>query len=939
MKTEDHQKSPSFVRYVFLAGVSASIAMLFFVLCASAELITPQTPFGVDSFIEMDDTEAREMIAAWGEDLIFVKGALGPRIDQARSVLFFQLAFVILAPLTLLAGCIWIISGCAAGSWLRKIGIGIAILQPAAAVLGLLENLEIRKIMSGAAEAGNHELAYATWWAKIALASLATLYIVAGFVSWRVREQQNAGVKNVTRGFLNLLFLERIPLIFLLVMQALAVLGAIGGSTFQNAMITESVPEMVILAGQIVGCAVISYFSLWSIWSVASHRFGIKLAGTAVDSAYQAKNRITAALLLSLPLLTVVVYRNEFGKDGTSDPVLASLAALIGVIVSLATYSVARITLANSLNRLLSKMGIVRLISRLLGDDCESDASGARSRAHSISLATAILLGALYITGYYVLHPETGIEAVRDVVSPLAYVLGLLVLLSVVLSGLTLMLDRYRLPLLISLVIWSIGVYWLKSSDHYFTIYRSQDGAREPAAFKTAVQARLDRQKTGDSASGEPKKVVTLVCASGGGIQAAAWTAQVLTGLSSPEWDDPDEFSDRFSRSIHLISSTSGGSVGSLQYLESIDRSTGLPRQEALEQVVDSASAPSLREVFWGLTYPDFLRVFSPVRLWNPNTDRAWAVEQAWGLSADQVWGSEQGPRAGRISEWMTQTEAGTLPAAVMNATVVNDGQQIAISTLKYPNKARFNDRLFSTLYNKNIEGEAETPDLSKVSAARLSATFPYITPAARGRYDEPKSHEDSPNAYYLADGGYFDNNGAVAAVEWARAAMADRELRAQIDKIVILVILAFPDSDANDEFDAKGARVASNDQAEEPGGAKDTDLNEVQVAAPAPTEGAGWFYDFVGPISALANVRSSTQVARSRLEIGLLKDQFPEVIVPVVVQPNRFPSGYAPPLSWQLSKRDNEYIEASWDAERPGIVKILNGAFVGKPAAANPQN
>src|SRR5439155_14785155 len=61
------------------------------------------------------------------------------------------------------------------------------------------------------------------------------------------------------------------------------------------------------------------------------------------------------------------------------------------------------------------------------------------------------------------------------------------------------------------------------------------------------------------------KPVLVIVCASGGGAPAAAWTAKVLTGLQQ-------EMGPEFIRSIRLISSVSGGALGSLYYVASYSR-------------------------------------------------------------------------------------------------------------------------------------------------------------------------------------------------------------------------------------------------------------------------------------------------------------------------------------------------------------------------------
>ena len=62
--------------------------------------------------------------------------------------------------------------------------------------------------------------------------------------------------------------------------------------------------------------------------------------------------------------------------------------------------------------------------------------------------------------------------------------------------------------------------------------------------------------------------------------------------------------------------------------------------------------------------------------------------------------------------------------------------------------------------------------DLSLATAARLSATFPYVSSASR----LPRSFAD--NAFHFVDGGYFDNDGTSSVIEFLRSALTDFEIR-----------------------------------------------------------------------------------------------------------------------------------------------------------------
>jgi hypothetical protein len=89
-----------------------------------------------------------------------------------------------------------------------------------------------------------------------------------------------------------------------------------------------------------------------------------------------------------------------------------------------------------------------------------------------------------------------------------------------------------------------------------------------------------------------------------------------------------------------------------------------------------------------------------------------------------------------------------------------------------------------SLWYAENSSDLYPAWDLPITSAARLSATFPWISPIARPAVGTV----DDRIAYHLADGGYFDNHGVATAVDFLRTvkrelAPAIRELAPAIEE------------------------------------------------------------------------------------------------------------------------------------------------------------
>src|SRR5262249_27402625 len=75
--------------------------------------------------------------------------------------------------------------------------------------------------------------------------------------------------------------------------------------------------------------------------------------------------------------------------------------------------------------------------------------------------------------------------------------------------------------------------------------------------------------------------------------------------------------------------------------------------------------------------------------------------------------------------------------------------------------------------------------DLRAATAARLSASFPYVSPAARSHLGDP----DSALAH-VVDGGYYDNYGVTSLVEWLDYALG----KGLLDEVLVIQIQSFDD-------------------------------------------------------------------------------------------------------------------------------------------------
>lgn len=303
-----------------------------------------------------------------------------------------------------------------------------------------------------------------------------------------------------------------------------------------------------------------------------------------------------------------------------------------------------------------------------------------------------------------------------------------------------------------------------------------------------------------------------LVTASGGGITAALWTATVLARLN-------EATEGRLRANLALFSAASGGSVGGLHFL------AGEPRE-----AIRHAGRSSLDAAAWGLVGPDLLRAvvpFSGAALGE--VGRGWALERAWKVPGPQ---------------WPAAP-----PAIVFNATSVETGEGLALGNVDL---------------HPLLRGHA---GMAPVVAARLSASFPYVTPAPKPATG-PGTH--------VADGGYYDNYGVGAAVAFLRLAYADVE---RGPRRVLLVEIR-----ASQSYAGPSTAPASR----------------------AP------LFQWIAPALTILNVRDAAQRAHNRLLLDLLASDLAHRGVTLERVAFELPR-HDVPLSWHLTAAQRADIDMAW--------------------------
>ncbi len=490
------------------------------------------------------------------------------------------------------------------------------------------------------------------------------------------------------------------------------------------------------------------------------------------------------------------------------------------------------------------RRGRVRSFARAKLERLPRVGYGRRKRrlfTHEIAVAFVLLSGLIYLAGFLLLHPTRGLQTAQ--LPALAYLLWIVLLGCLVLSGASFFLDVFRIPLLFGVAGLSLIASLVVDEDH---------------AFETRGTPASDRSWTRrDYASNwiarHPGQPMIVVAASGGGITAARWTAEVLCGLS-----EAPELGERFARSIALVSSTSGGGVGALLYLDSW-KDGRPPAPARLDSIRELSGRSSLNWVAWGLAYPDFWRFLcAPLARFaaGPFEDRGWAMQTRWrqGLLHGDDW---------LLSETRDRVRTGEQPAQVFNATLVETGERLALEPFDPSGGPISAGQAGSGPRTRTLTELWPGSDVTTLTAARLSSTFPFVTPVAG-----PVPSGGGP-VLHVADGGYYDNSGLVGALEFL---LDVNDLAERPERVVLVEIRAFPP-------------------------------NEEQ-AEPL----SGWASELYGPLRAMLAVRTAGQRTRNEIELELVARLAREARFEF--HPIHFELARELSLSWHLRADEIEAIE-----------------------------
>ncbi|GAB4411470.1 MAG: hypothetical protein OHK0053_38230 [Microscillaceae bacterium] len=259
----------------------------------------------------------------------------------------------------------------------------------------------------------------------------------------------------------------------------------------------------------------------------------------------------------------------------------------------------------------------------------------------------------------------------------------------------------------------------------------------------------------------KPKMVLT--CVSGGGLRAALWAMRTLQYADST-------LEGRLMRHTMLITGASGGLVGAAYFRElclrrELYRQGLSPDNVNLydPQYLRNIAKDHLNAIVFSLVVNDLFFGFQQFEYAGQYyaKDRGFAFEQ-------QLNRNTGGFLDKALCEYREPELLAWIPMMILAPTIVNDGRKLFISPLhvSYMTVPRIDQSRFLNQKTKGIEFlrffEGQNADqLRFLSALRMSATFPYVTPNVK-LPSEPEME--------IMDAGLSDNFGVSDAVRFLYA-------------------------------------------------------------------------------------------------------------------------------------------------------------------------
>lgn len=250
----------------------------------------------------------------------------------------------------------------------------------------------------------------------------------------------------------------------------------------------------------------------------------------------------------------------------------------------------------------------------------------------------------------------------------------------------------------------------------------------------------------------KPKMI--FICASGGGHRAAVWAMHALQNLDK-------ETNGRVIDQAMLMTGASGGLIGASYFRELYWRQqNGETINLHSNDHFSNMGKDILNPMIFSLVVSDFVLGFQKYSVGDKKyyKGRGYTFENQLNVNTQFVMDK-------KVQDYYQAEKNAQIPMVIISPSIINDGRKLYISPQKisYMNSApgalrtKLNTRIkgieFSRFYEKQ-----EANNLQFMSALRMNATFPYIT---------PNVHLPSDPEMAIMDAGLTDNFGVNDATRF----------------------------------------------------------------------------------------------------------------------------------------------------------------------------
>jgi hypothetical protein len=253
---------------------------------------------------------------------------------------------------------------------------------------------------------------------------------------------------------------------------------------------------------------------------------------------------------------------------------------------------------------------------------------------------------------------------------------------------------------------------------------------------------------------GKEKPKMVIVCSSGGGQRAAVWSLRTLQVA--------DSITDgKLMKHTQLLTGASGGMIGACYYRELYhQKHMGKDIDLCSPKYFNNISKDILNPIIFSMVVNDLFFRFQKFSdgKYEYFKDRGYAFEQKIHENTEYVMYK-------KLKEYKDVEKQSIIPMAIISPTIINDGRRLYISPqpISYMNtntsssNESFQTKIKGIEFTRFFE-DHNAMNLHFMTALRMSATFPYVT---------PNIELPSTPTMEIMDAGLTDNFGVRDAIKF----------------------------------------------------------------------------------------------------------------------------------------------------------------------------